>query len=1070
MKKYWKIFIIFLFFTSFIACKNTNNTVGDAKREFFEVTPVQITGGELTIKNKKDSKILKVSELKQIEKDTELEVTLEANEGYKPVSLIIGKTEYKTVENNKIIASFKLTENTTIRAIVEIAKITITVETDRNEHAHLATQNLTVNKKSTWKDFKNQITITYDEGWTLEGWHFDNKDGALIKDDDIFTQNRTVCAATKESKKKFNITLTQPANGKITIKKVISAGNEEPLTDLIGILEGSNIKVELEAIDSAKYTPIKLTHADKTITTVQENKITDYFIMTQNVSISGEVKAYFKIIKNDVENGAITILREHGSSLTPVFDSELNKIIEGNEFTVRLSANSTYKVKLLKIKKEKTAVAEVIQDVNLEKNIEKKITVDDNIVLEGEVEKEDNPTILNKIEIDLGDGVKFKMVEIPELTVGTKLCFQENVTLSSYQISETETTQSLYQKVMGENPTTSTPAENNEKTKCPVSQVTWYDAVAFCNELTILNDSGDTKNCMYYTDEKKTQSYRKADAKAKKYPYIAWQKKGFRLPTEAEWEAASFGGESKKYPGSDSPESVAWFDAFSFNFIHHNVATKEANAYGLYDMAGNVAEWVWDPYISSDERKNNPINKNPTYKHIERNGSCFGAGTIRGGDYTCCSAFATTPLMCNSRDEVACKQVYDSTDGFDTGIRIARGAFKIPVKVSKLYVGDYELTKEELEEAKKDTGLKKEFERGAASVQIVVEAETGATTHFEMGSSSLLLTNTPQKIIIKVSRDEFVSQVFTLFLSKRDENPSSPIVNGEKKDYPIGSTGVNIKMVSIAPVEDVTLGSTDKFDNKPHKVSLSGYQISETEVTQKVYKTVTGKNPSYFTESKKVEEDNQDLRPVDQVLWYEAVAFCNMLTLQVKGGAEECVYYNNSELTEVYTMEHAKRDIEVINQAGGSIPNTPYIAWEKKGFRLPTEAEWEWASFGGENGKYSGSNDLLAVAWCGDNATKVGDDYVTREVAKKRANGYGLYDMTGNVFEWCGEWRINDVTPTGGKDPKGQQISGGSKYKVQRSSSYGLSSHEKHESTHRDWQDIFSRSKTSGIRLVSRLF
>ena len=125
---------------------------------------------------------------------------------------------------------------------------------------------------------------------------------------------------------------------------------------------------------------------------------------------------------------------------------------------------------------------------------------------------------------------------------------------------------------------------------------------------------------------------------------------------------------------------------------------------------------------------------------------------------------------------------------------------------------------------------------------------------------------------------------------------------------------------------------------------------------------------------------------------------------------------------------------------------------------------------GGENGKYSGSNDLLAVAWCGDNATNIGGDYVTREVAKKQANGYGLYDMTGNVFEWCGEWRVNNVTPEGGKDPKGQQISGGSKYKSQRSSSYGLHSHEKHESTHRDWNDVFSRSKTSGIRLVSRLF
>jgi len=992
MKKYLNVFITFAFFISIIACKNTTETKEDVKKEFFGITLIETTGGEFSVKNKKDSKALKGVELKKIEKGTELEIILQAKDGYKPVKLIIGKTEYKTVVDNQITALFKLTENTIISAVVE------------------------------------------------------------------------------NSKALFSITKNDVPNGKITVKKVISEGNEQELTELSNILESTKIKVELEATDKTKYIPVKLTVGDSDFTTVQENKITHSFTISKDVNISGEVKAFFKISKNNVENGTITIWREHGGTLTQAIDSELSKILEGKEFIIRLSANAKHRVKSLKITKQNTGTTEVVKEVNADGRIEKKITVNDNITVEGEVELDPEAQDLAKVEINI-DGIKFKMVNIPELSTPTKICGQEGVTLSAYHLSETEVTQSLYQKVMGENPTTTAIATDNEKPKCPVAQITWYEAVAFCNELTILNDGGNTKNCMYYRDEKKTEVYRKNDAQNKKYPYVAWQKKGFRLPTEAEWERGALAGEVKKYPGSESYNDVAWADPYAFDPLLHNVATKQANAYGLHDMAGNVAEWVWDPYIETAERKNNTISRNPTYKHTEVKGSCFGYATIRGGNYLCCGTYATTPLMCTTRDELACKQKYDSIDGFETGIRIAKGAFNVPVKVFKLRVGTYELAEQELEEARKDTGFTKEFEKGASSVKIEVEADAGATANFEMESDPLILTETSKKVVVRVSKEEFVDQVFTLFLSKRAEGVVSEIVNGTKKEYQVGSTGVSFNMVSIAPVENVTLGSVARLDNKPHIVSLSAYQISETEVTQKLYKTVTGENPSFFTEDKKVAEDEQDLRPVEQVNWYKAVAFCNMLTSQVKGSDEECVYYNNEELTEVYTMEHAKHDIKEANKQGGTTPKTPYIAWQKKGFRLPTEAEWEWASFGGENGKYSGSNDLLSVAWCGDNATQIGDVYVTRQVAKKQPNGYGLYDMTGNVFEWCGEWRINDNTPIGGKDPKGPQNGAGiAKYKSQRSSSYGLRSHEKHESTHRDFSSVFDANKTSGIRLISKLF
>ena len=159
---------------------------------------------------------------------------------------------------------------------------------------------------------------------------------------------------------------------------------------------------------------------------------------------------------------------------------------------------------------------------------------------------------------------------------------QHEVTVSSFWVMETEVTQELWAEVMGDNPSVFSGCGPS----CPVDSVSWEDAVAFANQLSIRHGLSEA----YEVTGKG----------------VEWDSgsSGYRLLTEAEWEYAARGGEGFVYAGSSELEDVGWVSSNSGS-TPHPVCLKARNGFGLCDMSGNVMEWVWDWYgdYTSDSQR-----------------------------------------------------------------------------------------------------------------------------------------------------------------------------------------------------------------------------------------------------------------------------------------------------------------------------------------------------------------------------------------------------------------------------------------------------------------------------------
>lgn len=476
-----------------------------------------------------------------------------------------------------------------------------------------------------------------------------------------------------------------------------------------------------------------------------------------------------------------------------------------------------------------------------------------------------------------------------------------------------EVTQAQYVRVMGNNPSYYAPMGSGkdavagmDTSSHPVDQVSWYDAVDFCNMLT------------EKVPRKPLQSERRVGET------VTTRSTGYRLATEAEWEFACRAGTTTKYWISDQDADVlraGWFGPNGYQT--HVVGGLKRNPFGLYDMHGNITEWVhdlWEPnwYVQ--------FQGNPALDPIGP--SSAGSPRVnRGGSW------GDRASLCRASNRSANQPSFRGSDiGFRVALTLA-GA-------------------REAQQAAAETGWQVWSADAPAPAIAPFDAQTASKHQSEWATF----------LNVEVEFTNSIGMKFRL------------IPPGE---FSMGSTPDVVENV-LAQVtgEEPLLRELVNSEMPQHKVVLTQpMYLGVYEVTQQEYADVMGHDASFFSATgpgKDLVVDMDTSRhPAQSMSWNDAAEFCEKLN-------------NREQLKSFYV-----RTGETVTFLEGT------------GYRLPTEAEWEYACRAGTSTRFwlgDKNQDILGAGWCVANSQR------THVVGELGANPFGLYDVHGNAWEWVQDW------------------------------------------------------------------